>query len=147
MNMNEFKALRFLVDVVPVAQPRHRASSIGGKARLYLPAKHPVHEFKKLVSDKAGRHYTGEPMTGPFCLRCLFVMPRPQRMIWKKREMPREEFLSKPDTDNMVKAVKDALTGFVWVDDSQVWREVAEKVYAAGGEMPHVEISIFRSGL
>lgn len=139
--------LSFTVVADPVAQPRHKASSIGGKARMYLPAKHPVHAFKKSVQKSAQAAFNGEPMDGPFTLNCRFVMKRPQRMVWKKRPMPREEHLSKPDTDNLLKSVKDALTGILWVDDSQVWREIGEKVYADGSEVPHLEVIVKRQGL
>lgn len=38
---------------------------------------------------------------------------------------------TKPDTDNMLKALKDALTraGF-WKDDAQVWNETTAKIWA-----------------
>lgn len=131
----------FRVECEPVAQPRHRASSIGGRARMYLPAKHPVHHFKSEVKDAAIAAMDGDPVVDcPLRMECLFVMPRPKSKVWKTRAMPREPHVGKPDTDNLVKAVKDALEGIVYKNDSQVWDEHSVKVIAAGGEVPHVEI-------
>ena len=47
----------------------------------------------------------------------------------------------KPDIDNLVKAVMDALTtaGW-WIDDTQVWSLSTSKQYAAKGEPSGVYI-------
>lgn len=75
-------------------------------------------------------------------MRIVFVMPRPSNMIWKKKPMDIVEHTKKPDKDNLEKAVKDALTGIVWVDDSQVWSSQTFKVIASGRDRPHVSIKI-----
>jgi Holliday junction resolvase RusA-like endonuclease len=46
----------------------------------------------------------------------------------------------KPDLDNVVKAVLDALNGVVYLDDAQVVNLVATKRYATE---PRVEVYIF----
>lgn len=136
--------MRFSIKVYgkPIAQPRHKAASFGGKARLYLEAKHPVHGFKLELKAAAADLMEGELADCPVTMKCVFLMPRPQRMIWKKRPMPREPYTAKPDTDNLVKAVKDALTGIVYRDDSLIWREESEKLYAAGDERPQTIIEL-----
>lgn len=70
------------------------------------------------------------------------MMPRPKNMIWKKRPMPRVPHVKKPDSDNLIKAVKDALTGILWRDDCQVWKEQVTKIYHAGDESPCVKIQV-----
>jgi Holliday junction resolvase RusA-like endonuclease len=45
----------------------------------------------------------------------------------------------KPDTDKLIRAVLDALTGLVWRDDAQVVDILARKVY---GERPGAEITV-----
>jgi len=48
----------------------------------------------------------------------------------------------RPDTDNLAKAVLDSLTGIAWRDDAQVSQLTASKIYVAGDESPHVEITV-----
>jgi Holliday junction resolvase RusA-like endonuclease len=46
-----------------------------------------------------------------------------------KRNPPKHK-TTKPDADNIVKIVKDALNGIVWADDAQVVQMNVSKVYA-----------------
>ena len=45
----------------------------------------------------------------------------------------------KPDIDNILKSIFDALNGYAFADDSQIVKVVAEKVYA---DEPFVEVAI-----
>jgi Holliday junction resolvase RusA-like endonuclease len=73
----------------------------------------------------------------------LYRCPRSEE---RKRE-PRQlrPHLKRGDLDNIVKSVKDAGTGVLWVDDSQVWRVSAEKLIAAQGEPGRVKIAVIRA--
>lgn len=144
--------IRFTVPSVPIAQPRVKVSSFGGHARAYTPKTvtandgskkpHPVHLFKASCQHAASQVYTGAPLQGPLSLSLVFVLPRPQKLIWKTRPMPRVWHIGKPDSDNLQKSLKDALSQLVWVDDAQVCRVDAVKYVAAGDEQPHVEVLI-----
>lgn len=68
-----------------------------------------------------------------------FLLPRP---VSKKLPDDRSWYLSKPDLDNLVKAIKDALTGIVWKDDALVCRELTSKEYAAADENPGAAVMI-----
>ena len=46
---------------------------------------------------------------------------------------------TKPDLDNVMKAIFDSLNGIVYKDDSQIVRVVAEKHYS---DTPRVEVTI-----
>ena len=129
------------VPSVPVAQPRPRATVRGNHATVYHAAG-PVDAFKASVRMAASSEYDGPPLTGPLCVNIVFVLPRPKRLIWKKRPMPREWHASKPDRDNLDKAVLDALSGLLWVDDCQVCDGRIQKYIASGDEQPHVSIRI-----
>lgn len=138
--------IEFTVRCLPVAQPRQRTRIrfAGDKAfgQNYTPAKAPVNAFKASIVQAATEAYSGAPLEGPICLTIRFVMPRPKAMIWKKRAMPRAWHITKPDLDNLEKALKDALKGVTWRDDAQVCRVSKEKVYASGDECPGVEVAI-----
>ena len=45
----------------------------------------------------------------------------------------------KPDLDNVLKSIMDALNGYAFDDDSQIVKVIAEKVYA---DEPFVEVAI-----
>ena len=129
--------IRFRVDGVPVAQPRQRQAVRNGFVSNYTPTKHPVNAFK--AACKLSCPET-TPASGPVELTLMFVMPRPKSMMWKTRATPRVPHAKKPDADNLAKSVKDALTGLLWRDDSQVARLHVDKVIAAGDEQPHVVV-------
>jgi hypothetical protein len=52
------------------------------------------------------------PADGPLTVRITFIMPRPKNKVWKQKPMPRYCHIKKPDLDNLVKAVLDALNGW-----------------------------------
>lgn len=71
------------------------------------------------------------PWLGPVSLEIRFDMPRPKHL----RGTNEKPHTVKPDIDNMVKAVMDALTSALWwIDDDQVWELKTLKQYAAKGE-------------
>lgn len=131
--------LHLFIPCTPTAQPRPRVVTINGQARaISAPRKHPVNAFKQAVQSHARITYKGEPTAEALSARALFLMPRPQALTWKKKAMPRLWHTGRPDTENIAKALLDALTGIVWVDDSQVAQLVLQKKYAAGDEEPGV---------
>jgi len=67
-------------------------------------------------------------LRGPVFLQLRANYPIPES--WpKKRKAAAVWKTSKPDTDNLAKLQKDALTGIVYRDDAQVVRVHAEKRY------------------
>lgn len=139
--------IQIKVPAVPVAQPRQRHRTVktnAGKSFVqnYTPAKHPVQSFKATVRMAFESAYSGPPLTGPLRCDLVFVMPRPQSMIWKTRAMPRVPNQKKPDIDNLSKAVFDALNGAAFVDDSMIYYVSVQKYIASGDEAPHVIISL-----
>jgi Holliday junction resolvase RusA-like endonuclease len=143
------QTIEIKIPAIPVAQPRQRHRFVKGGGpngkgfvHNYTPSKHPVQDFKATVRMAFEQAYSGAPLTGPLRCDAEFVMPRPQNMIWKTREMPRAFHAKKPDRDNLDKALMDALKGLAWLDDSQVCQGNVEKWIASGSEQPHVFIRI-----
>ncbi len=96
---------------------------VHGKPIFYDPA--PVKEAKKLLTGHLILHRPDEPMTGALTLRTLWLFPR------GRPHKHGEWRVTKPDTDNLQKLLKDCMTktGF-WHDDAQVAREIVEKRWA-----------------
>ncbi len=71
----------------------------------------------------------------------VFLVPPASWPAWKRGAALDGliEPTGKPDLDNIVKAVEDALTGVVWLDDAQVVSMEAAKLYA---ESPRVSIQV-----
>ena len=140
--------IQFNVDGPPCPQPRqrHRIAGSFGKAFVqnYTPKNDPVNVYKGLVRAEASKVFRGAPLTGSLFVLLVFVMPRPKRLCWKNKEMPRLHHATKPDLDNLAKAVMDALSGVAWVDDAQVCELILSKFIAAGDEKPHTEVAIVR---
>jgi len=132
----------FTIPGPPVAKGRPRASVRGGKyVKMYTPHKTAVWEAQASVLL---RDAWDLPMLEKPCrLAVEAVFPRPQRLIWKRKPMPREPHTSKPDTDNLVKAVCDAVEKASIVrNDSLIYKVLATKHIASGDESPHVRVVI-----
>ena len=142
------EALTIFVPGLPVAQPRPRAVSFRGRARMYSPG--TSNEWKSCVihalQGNAGLFPAGIP------LRCdlTFYLPRPKGHFGSGKNADRLKASAptrptgKPDRDNLDKAVCDAITAAgVWHDDSQVTDGRIRKRYAGlGYGMTGCEITI-----
>jgi Holliday junction resolvase RusA-like endonuclease len=142
--------IQFTVPGIPVPQPRAKATSFGGRSRMYTPTKTPngntngIAEFKAAVRIKAAEAHRGAPLDCPLKLTAVFLFPRTKGITWKSKPMPRQPYVAKVrnDIDNLIKSLCDAMTGVVWVDDGQVYEATAVKMYAAGDEQPRVEVKV-----
>ena len=92
------------------------------------------------LPEKVKAHGEGQRCDAP--LRWCAAMPRPKNKVWKRKPMPRYWHTKRPDLDNLVKAVLDALNGLAWRDDAQIHTLNISKVVAAGDEQPHVQVRI-----
>lgn len=79
--------------------------------------------------------------TNGIALTCKFYCPIPASFSKRKRERLRGQLcLKKPDIDNYVKLVCDALNGIAWEDDNVIANLVAVKMY---DEQPRTEVHIY----
>lgn len=113
--------LTFQVSGIPKAQPRVKAFRRGNHAGVYDPG--TADGWKLLVRDEARKAWDGKQFEGTVSVEIEFWMPRPKAHFNKKglkADAP-VYHTSKPDLDNLLKAVFDALTNLgVWRDDSQI---------------------------
>jgi Holliday junction resolvase RusA-like endonuclease len=127
--------MKIFIPGEPIAQPRHSFRVIKTKqGRLtcmaYIPKDDPIHAYKqaiRLAYVNAG----GEVLDGPVSIRIVCWFSRPKGHSKKRREH-REPKISKPDLDNLAKAILDALNEIAYNDDGQVCRLTVEKWYVGG---------------
>ena len=122
--------MKIFIPGEPIAQPRAKVSTKNGFARAYTERDHPIHAYKqaiRLAYVNAG----GEALEGPVEIRVACWFKRPTSHSKKRREH-REPKISKPDLDNLAKAILDALNEIAYNDDGQVCRLTVEKWYIGG---------------
>lgn len=123
----------------PIAQGRPRFSTIKGFTRAFDPKE--SRNFKQVLQAIAREKMAGEPqMEGALCLYLKVHRVPPQS--WPKYKRKRaiechEGICSKPDLDNYVKIVLDALNGVLFKDDSAVVKICTSKRWA---ETPGMQI-------
>lgn len=137
--------IRFTVPGQPQGKGRPRVGQIAGHARMFTPAKTLAYEgFIALQAQIAMAHH--DLVEGPVLVR-MFVacqIPESKSKKWKADALAGLVFpTTKPDVDNTVKAVFDALNGVVWKDDVQVVDLQLTKRYSAS---PRVEVEIVPIG-
>ena len=82
--------------------------------------------------------------TGPVRLTCNAVFSL-ARSHWTQREpVARAWHTQRRDADNVIKAVKDAAKGILYLDDSQVCDERTIKHRGAQEEAPYITLAVTR---
>ena len=134
------------LDVAPESQKRPRHSARHGFVRMHKAPSDVANEAT--IAALAAPHKPVEVITGPVMVRIMAVMPRPKGMatVSKRTGLPLHEALryphtSRPDSDNLAKAILDSLKSW-WRDDAQVWRHEVTKLVAQVGEQPHWEVTV-----
>lgn len=105
---------------------------VNGKPVLYEPAE--LTAVRQKLKAHLGQHRPADPYQGPVRLTtwwCFPVTGTHQNGEYKT---------SKPDTDNLVKMLKDVMTDLnFWNDDAQVASEVIEKYWA---DLPGIYVKV-----
>ena len=131
-------SIRIVVDGKPVPWARHQG---GRTTRPFTPAK--VRTYQDVLRVLAQQEMRDQaPVVGPLAMTVRVALPLPK--AFSKRKVVSAlagEILpvTRPDLDNYIKVVLDALNGIVWRDDAQVVRVEARKVYAL---KPGMEIEV-----
>lgn len=124
----------------PVAQARPRFAIVAGRAMAYDPKK--SRDYKEYVKLAAAEKAPASLLEGPLALKLDIYRPIPKSFSRKKAaeaEAGQLRPTTKPDADNFLKGVKDALKNVIWKDDSQVVDILVRKFYS---EKPRIEIQI-----
>lgn len=116
------KHVAFFVAGEPKGQPRPRAFARGGKARVYDPG--TAEGWKGQVALAARGYLPPAPIDTATLMHLRFHLPRPRGHFGKAGLKPTapHHHLTKPDADNLAKAVMDALVGIGFLRDDRLVR-------------------------
>ncbi|MBK8974123.1 MAG: RusA family crossover junction endodeoxyribonuclease [Hahellaceae bacterium] len=113
--------------VVPKARARSTRNG-----HHYTPEK--TRTYEGLVRSAAMAAYgMRPPLASPVKLTVVIALDIPSAWpLWKARSASEGGVAAttKPDTDNCLKSIKDALNGVIWFDDAQVVQIEAQKIYS-----------------
>lgn len=122
--------IKLYFPVEPVAKSRPRMTRRG---HVYTPQK--TKEFEEKITNLAiaQMHLNNhKPLDGALAVKGYFFVKKPKR---PKHTHP----IGRPDIDNMLKALFDALNGVTWKDDSQICSVFFRKIYS---DIPSITLFI-----
>ena len=135
----------FVVDGTPAPQGSKtvgRSNAGGAFVREDNPALEP---WRSTVAARAREAMAGRPpLPGPLELDVAFLFPRPRAHFGTGRNAGRLKPSApiycdkRPDLDKLIRAVGDALTGIVAVDDAAIVELRARKAY--GSPSAHIAV-------
>lgn len=129
--------IKFTVPGKPVPQGRPRVTHTG---HVYYPKE--SQDYRELVRETAKIRMEGrERLAGPVGVMIEFELQSPPSWTKKKTKAAYDGVwhTSKPDIDNMIKAILDGINGICIDDDSQVAMLTAFKRY---GDNPGASVTI-----
>ncbi len=125
-------SVKFEVLGTPVGKSRPKFSTVNGHAVAYTPAK--TANYETLVRLSYQQKYAGcifeknVPLMAD--ITALFPIPKSaSKKLQEKMLSGAVRPTKKPDCDNIIKAVLDALNGVAYYDDSQVVKICIRKRY------------------
>ena len=131
----------------PVSQPRARAASFNGKARMYQPKtaadnKAMVMSLAKIAIENESR--SDLPFTGPVAVRIVACYPCPKSQERKRKPRQAKWKSNGSDIDNIAKHYMDALcaSGVLTLDDRQISSLQVLKIQLEQGEAPYTLFEI-----
>ena len=116
--------ITFMIEGDPVQWAR-----AGRNGRFsFTPKKQAVH--MDVIRLAASRVFKGVPIEGPIELAVSFIYEWPKSLSEKKRKAPGAHYkTSRPDADNLIKIIADALNKIMWHDDAQIVQSRFSKQY------------------
>ena len=126
-------AIEFFMAMIPptITHQEKKVHVVNGRPVFYEPDE--LKAARQKLTYYLGQHAPAEPYQGGLRLIVKWCFPR-------GRHMDGEYKITKPDTDNLQKLLKDCMTAVrFWSDDAQVASEVVEKFWA---DIPGIYIRV-----
>jgi len=127
------RPISFTVYGNPVPKARARTVRLkNGLTTTYTPKK--TEQWEDMIRLQILKHRPEKLLDQAIVLKAVFVLQRP-KSIPKKRIYPE----TKPDLDNLLKSLTDAMEGIIYTNDSRIIKKEVEKIY---GDPPRVEVEL-----
>jgi Holliday junction resolvase RusA-like endonuclease len=133
--------IRFTIPGPPVGKGRPRVSGRAGFARLYTPEKTASYESRVAMAGHIAMQDCAV-LEGALAVTLDIAVQIPASWSKKRQAAALAGTVlptTKPDIDNVEKAIFDGLNGVVWKDDVQVVQVSKRKRY---GDQPGVAVTI-----
>lgn len=138
--MAKIQSITFTVLGNPKAKGRPKFARMGKFVRAYTPAQTVKEEAS--FREQALPYRPDKPIEGEITLIVDIYRDIPKSFSNRKAsvcELRELRPVTKPDIDNYLKLICDALNGIFWHDDAQIVTIFAAKFYSA---RPRIEVSI-----
>lgn len=137
--------IRIVIPSVGVVKNNKRAWFNPETKRMhhYYKNEKGIKDFENAIREEAAKVCTG-PWDGPIGIDMFFIFPRPKGKLWKTKPMPREWKDVRPDYENLMKPVTDALNKIAFRDDGQVAKWSGMKLIGDANDTPHTIIDVYR---
>ncbi len=140
--MDDRQKVVFTIDGEPRGKGRPRFSSMNGKSRAITPEQTVIYEnlVKMMYRYTCGSFSFGEGVQLDLRIFAYYGIPKSASKA-KRADMIAGKIRpkKKPDMDNIVKIIADALNGIAYHDDAQIVDTMVRKFYS---EQPHVDVMI-----
>lgn len=124
----------------PVGKGRPRFARNGAYVRAYTPDKTRQYEenVAMIYRLRKGENFGAEPVK--LKVDAYFAVPKSASKKAREELLSGDAFcMKKPDGDNIIKCIADALNGVAYDDDKQIVRCYCSKYYS---DTPRVEITV-----
>ncbi len=128
--------IEFRCPGLPAPQGSKRAVRLKNGRTVLLESSARVRPYRATLALVARQAWPGPPSAGAVALEVVFRFPRPKSHLRASGEVraAAPAIPSRPDLDKLVRALGDALTGIVYLDDGQIGRWVATKEWGPTAE-------------
>lgn len=115
--------IQIIIPGEPVGKGRPRFSVVAGHAKAFTPKK--TRDYEELikwhyVQQNPGKRFDKEDALSIFILAEMGIAPSNSKTVQQQKRTGEIRPMKKPDADNIVKIVQDALNGLAYEDDVQI---------------------------
>lgn len=142
--MQEMQSIRFEIQGVPVGKARPRVTFQNGRARAYTADR--TREYENRIKVAYLKKFGHRRLDGALRVDVIAYFTPPKSVSKRMRaamldgEIP---YTKKPDTDNIIKSVTDALNDVAYADDANIIAVYGFKQYS---EYAHTDVVITKIG-